>query len=237
MRIALIGYGAMGQLVADQARKSGDEIGTTFTSKSHGTDSIQMAQALRGHDVAIDFSLGEYVLRNVEAATLAGVPLVEGTTGWKQHEAEATRIVLERDGALVFGANFSTGVNLFYRIVQHAAALFAKIDDYAPFIHEAHHSRKRDAPSGTALRLRELMSLHFAQDIPTSSTRVGFIPGTHQVGFDSEADQVLLTHVARSRAGFAAGALLAAHWILGRKGVYEFGEIIDEILTTPGGES
>ena len=237
MRIALIGYGAMGQLVADQVRKSGDEIGTTFTSKSNGTDAIQMAQALRGHDVAIDFSLGECVLRNVEAATLAGVPLVEGTTGWKQHEAEVTRIVLERDGALVFGANFSTGVSLFYRIVQHAAALFAKIDDYAPFIHEAHHSRKRDAPSGTALRLRELMSLHFAQDIPTSSTRVGFIPGTHQVGFDSEADQVLLTHVARSRAGFAAGALLAAHWIRGRKGVYEFGEIIDEILTTPGGES
>src|SRR5262249_35239618 len=237
MKIALIGYGAMGQLVAEQARKAGDEIGATLTTKNGDLDPHRLALALSGHDAAIDFSVGGSVLRNIEAAAIADVPLVEGTTGWKEHEAEATRIVLERDGALVFGANFSTGVNLFYRIVQHAAALFAKIDDYAPFIHEAHHSRKRDAPSGTALRLRELMSLHFAQDIPTSSTRVGFIPGTHQVGFDSEADQVLLTHVARSRAGFAAGALLAAHWIRGRKGVYEFGEIIDEILTTPGGES
>jgi 4-hydroxy-tetrahydrodipicolinate reductase len=237
MKIALIGFGAMGQLVADQARKAGDEIGTTFTSKSGNADAKQLAQALRGHDVAIDFSVGGIVLRNVEAAALAGVPLVEGTTGWKQYEAEAKRIVVEHDGALVYGPNFSTGVHLFYRVVKHAAALFAKIDDYAPFIHETHHSRKRDAPSGTALRIRDLMSEHFDLDIPTSSTRAGFVPGTHQVGFDSEADQILLNHVARSRAGFAAGALLAAHWISGRKGVYEFGEIIDEILTTPGGES
>jgi 4-hydroxy-tetrahydrodipicolinate reductase len=237
MKIALIGYGAMGQLVADKARKAGDDVGAMLTSKSGPTNADDMAQALRGHDVAVDFSVGDVVLRNVTAAALAGVPIVEGTTGWKQHEAEAKRIVLERDGALVYGANFSTGVNLFYRVVKHAAALFAKVDDYAPFIHETHHSRKRDAPSGTALRLRDLMSEHFDLDIPTSSTRAGFVPGTHQVGFDSEADQILLSHVARSRAGFAAGALLAAHWISSRKGVYEFGEIIDEILTTPGGES
>ena len=227
----------MGQLVAAEARKAGDEIGTTFTTRNAPDNASQMAQALREHDVAIDFSVGEVVLRNVEAAANAGVPLVEGTTGWKQHEAEAKRIVTEHDGALVYGANFSTGVNLFYRVVKHAAALVAKIDDYAPFIHEAHHARKRDAPSGSALRIHDLLSEHFNQDIPTSSTRAGFMPGTHQVGFDSEADQILLTHVARSRAGFAAGALLAAHWISSRKGVYEFGEIIDEILTTPGGES
>jgi 4-hydroxy-tetrahydrodipicolinate reductase len=227
----------MGQLVADKARKAGDEVGATLRSKNGDLDASQMAQALRGHDAAIDFSVGEGVLRNVEAAALAGVPLVEGTTGWKQHEAEAKRIVLDHGGALVYGANFSTGVNLFYRVVKHAAALFARMDDYAPFIHETHHSRKRDAPSGTALKLRDFMAEHFAQDIPTSSTRAGFVPGTHQVGFDSEADQILLSHVARSRAGFAAGALLAAHWIRSRQGVYEFGEIIDEILTTPGGES
>ena len=227
----------MGQLVADKARKAGDEIGATLRSKNGDLDASQLAQALRGHDAAIDFSVGESVLRNVEAAALAGVPLVEGTTGWKQHEAEAKRIVLDHGGALVYGANFSTGVNLFYRVVKHAAALFARIDDYAPFIHETHHSRKRDAPSGTALKLRDFMAEHFTQDIPTSSTRAGFVPGTHQVGFDSEADQILLSHVARSRAGFAAGALLAAHWIRNRQGVYEFGEIIDEILTTPGGES
>ena len=137
----------------------------------------------------------------------------------------------EHSGAMVYGANFSIGVNLFYRITQQAAALFAAVEGYAPFIEEAHHNRKRDAPSGTALKLRELMSEHLGSDIPTASTRAGYIPGTHRVGFDSEADQILLTHTARSREGFASGALLAAHWIKGRTGVFEFGEVIDEIIS------
>jgi 4-hydroxy-tetrahydrodipicolinate reductase len=137
----------------------------------------------------------------------------------------------EHSSAMVYGANFSIGVNLFYRIAQQAAALFSAVDGYAPFIEEAHHNRKRDAPSGTALKLRDLMSEHLGPDIPTSSTRAGYIPGTHRVGFDSEADQILLTHTARSRQGFANGALLAAHWIIGRTGVFEFSEVIEEILT------
>lgn len=226
MRVALIGFGAMGQLVAAEARKAGDEVGAVLTSKDNGL----FAERLRGHDVAIDFSVGEAVLKNIEACARARVPLVEGTTGWKQHEAQAKQIVNEHSGALVYGANFSIGVNLFYRIAKHASALFAAVEGYSPFIEEAHHNRKRDAPSGTALKLRDLMSEHLGTDIPMSSTRAGFIPGTHRVGFDSEADQVLLTHTARSRQGFASGALLAAHWIAGKTGVFEFGEVIDEIL-------
>jgi 4-hydroxy-tetrahydrodipicolinate reductase len=225
MKIALIGFGVMGKLVAGQARKAGDEVGVVFTSK----ESV-LAETLQGHDVSVDFSVGEAVLKNIEACARAKVPLVEGTTGWKQHESEARRIVDEYSGAMVYGANFSIGVNVFYRIVKHAAALFAAVDGYAPFIEEAHHNRKRDAPSGTALKLRDLMSEHLGPDIPTSSTRAGYIPGTHRVGFDSEADQVLLTHTARSRQGFASGALLAAHWIVGRTGVFEFGEVMEEIL-------
>ena len=216
----------MGQLVKAAARKQGDEVGAIITSK----DSAQLAEKLRGHDVAIDFSIGETVLNNIEACVRANVAIVEGTTGWKQHESAARQIVAEHSGALVYGANFSIGVNLFYRIAQHAASLFAAVDGYAPFIEEAHHSRKRDAPSGTALKLRDLMSEHLGPDIPTSSTRAGHIPGTHRVGFDSEADQILLTHTARSRQGFASGALLAAHWIIGRAGVFEFGEVIEEII-------
>ena len=226
MKLALIGFGVMGQLVAAEARKAGDEIGAVITKK----DREQLVEQLRGHDVAIDFSVGEAVLKNIEAAMQANVPLVEGATGWKQHEAEAKRTVAEHNGALVYGANFSIGVNLFYRIASHASALFAAVDGYAPFIEEAHHNRKRDAPSGTALKLRDVMSEHLGPDIPTSSTRAGYIPGTHRVGFDSEADQILLTHTARSRQGFASGALLAAHWIVGRTGVFEFGDVIDEIL-------
>jgi 4-hydroxy-tetrahydrodipicolinate reductase len=223
MKIALIGYGVMGQLVAAEARKAGDEIGAVFTSKDQVLE-------LQGHEVAVDFSVGEAVLKNIEACARAKVPLVEGTTGWKQHESSGKQIIAEHSGAMVYGANFSIGVNVFYRIVKHAASLFAAVDGYAPFIEESHHNRKRDAPSGTAIRLRDLMSEHLGPDIPTSSTRAGYIPGTHRVGFDSEADQVLLSHTARSRRGFASGALLAAHWIAGRTGVFEFGEVIDEII-------
>jgi len=218
----------MGQLVAAEARKAGDEVGAVITNKDLSVD--QLAEQLHGHDVVIDFSVGEAVLRNAEACARARVPLVEGATGWKQDEARAKQIMTEHSGAMVYGANFSIGVSLFYRIVKQAAALFAAIEGYAPFIEEAHHQRKRDAPSGTALKLRELMSEHLGPDIPTFSTRAGYIPGTHRVGFDSEADQILLTHTARSRQGFASGALLAAHWIVGRTGVFEFGEVIDEII-------
>ena len=232
MKLALFGYGAMGQLVAAGARKGGDEIGVVLTGKDGELPADQLAEKLSGHDVAIDFSVGDAVIKNVEACALAHVPLVEGTTGWKQHESTAKQLITKHSGAMVYGANFSIGVNLFYRIAKQAAALFSAVDGYAPFIEEAHHNRKRDAPSGTALKLRDIMSEHLGPDIPTSSTRAGYIPGTHRVGFDSEADQILLTHTARSRQGFANGALLAAHWIVGRTGVFEFSDVIEEIIAT-----
>src|ERR1041385_7130756 len=119
MKIALIGFGVMGKLVAGQARKAGDEVGVMFTSR----ESV-LAETLQGHDVAVDFSVGEAVLKNIEACARAKVPLVEGTTGWKQHEAAARQIVSEHSGAMVYGANFSIGVNVFYRIVKHASSLF-----------------------------------------------------------------------------------------------------------------
>ena len=230
MKIALIGNGAMGQLVAAEARAAGDEVGAVVTSKEGDLNLNQLKDRFVAHDVVIDFSVGEAVLKNIEACARAGVPLVEGTTGWKAHEQTAKQIVTEHSAALVYGANFSIGVNLFYRIVDRAAALFASVDGYAPFIEEAHHERKRDAPSGTALQLRELMAKHLGPEIPTASTRAGYIPGTHRVGFDSEADQILLVHTARSKRGFASGALLAAHWIVGRTGVFEFADVIEDIV-------
>lgn len=231
MKIALIGYGAMGQLVAAQAQKAGDEVGVILSSSDGELSPSELAEKLRSHDVVIDFSIGEFVPRNIEACLLAGVPVVEGTTGWKNHEPDVKRLVIQHAGALVYGANFSIGVNVFYQIVKNASTLFSRIEGYEPFIEEAHHSRKRDAPSGTALRLRDLMEEQLKVEVPTSSTRAGYIPGTHRVGFDSEADQITLTHTARSRQGFASGALLAARWINGRKGVFEFGEVVEEILS------
>ena len=230
MKLALIGCGAMGQLVASLARKGGDEIGVVFSSSNTGQTVEEFSAHLKGHDAAIDFSVAGAVVKNVEACACAGVPLVEGTTGWSQEQERVNELVKHFDAALVYGANFSVGMNIFYRIVQTASDCFAKIDQYAPFIEEAHHSRKRDAPSGTALRLSELMKERYQREIPIASTRAGYIPGTHRVGFDSEADQVLLTHMAISRQGFAAGALLAAHWIIERKGVFEFGEVIDDLV-------
>jgi 4-hydroxy-tetrahydrodipicolinate reductase len=160
----------------------------------------------------------------------AGVALVEGTTGWTEHLAEVKAVVERYGGAFVFGANFSIGVNLFYRVVDRAAELFARFPEYEVFIEEQHHSRKKDAPSGTALKLKEIVSQRVDRPFGVSSTRAGNIPGTHRVGFDGPADQILLEHSARSREGFAAGALLAAEWIADKRGFYEFSEVIDEIL-------
>ncbi len=230
MKLAFIGYGAMGQLVEQEAEAAGDEIGVKLTSDDSEQGVDELAAMLRRHDVAVDFSIGSVVLKNVEACALAGVPLVEGTTGWKDQESRAKEIVTEHGGALVYGANFSIGVNVFYRIIRNAAKLFGGLDQYEAFIEEQHHSRKRDAPSGTALQLKNVMSEFIKAEIPIASTRAGHIPGTHRVGFDSAADQITLTHTARSREGFAAGALLAARWIIGRKGVFEFSEVIDEML-------
>lgn len=230
MKIALIGNGAMGQLVMAEARTAGHEIATIVTSKERDLNPDQLKERFDDVDVAIDFSVGDAVLRNIEACARARVPLVEGTTGWKAHEETAKQIVNGHSAALVYGANFSIGVNLFYHIVERAAALFSSVDGYAPFIEEAHHMRKRDAPSGTALHLRELLAQHLGPDIPTASTRAGYIPGTHRVGFDSEADQILLVHEARSRRGFASGALLAARWVMGRTGVFEFAEVVKDIV-------
>lgn len=229
MKLALFGGGAMGRLVNARAKDEGHEVALVLTSRDATRSAEELEELLRGHDAAIDFSVASGVLANVTACARADVPIVEGTTGWTSYEPEVRRVVEERGGALIYGANFSIGVNLFYRIVARAAELFQDLGDYAPFIEEAHHARKRDAPSGTALRLRDLLAA-VAQDIPVASTRAGYIPGTHRVGFDSAADQVTLTHTARTREGFAAGALLAARWIVGRRGTYEFSEMINEIL-------
>lgn len=228
MRIALFGHGAMGRLVEERARGEGHEVALVLTSRDAGREELD--GQLRGLDAAIDFSVAGAVPANASLCARARVPLVIGTTGWREEEENVRRMFEEQEGALVYGANFSIGVNLFYRVVERAAELFKGFDAYSPFIEEAHHSRKRDAPSGTALKLRDELAARYESDIPVASTRAGHIPGTHRVGFDSAADQVLLTHTARSRESFAAGALAAARWIQGRRGVYEFTEMIDEML-------
>ena len=229
MKIALIGYGAMGKLIRALAEEKGHEIAVVIDDADAGLSAAEMSQKLARSEVAIDFSSAEAVKRNVAACVMAGVPIVQGTTGWNDQRNDIEQIVLDGNVALVYGANFSTGVNLFYRVAEYAAELFAKFPEYETFIEEQHHSRKLDAPSGTALKLREIVTEH-VETGDIAATRAGSIPGTHRLGFDGMADQILLEHTARSREGFAAGAILAAEWIVGKKGFYEFPEIMDEIL-------
>ncbi len=235
MKLAFFGRGGMGRVVAERARREGLEIGAVVTSADAGLDAGALAPRLRGHDAAIDFSRADAVLRNATACARAGVPLVEGTTGWQDREADVRRAIEQAagGGAMIYGANFSLGVNLFYRIVRTASALFAGLEAYSAGIDETHHVRKKDAPSGTALKLRDILreTLGGSGDVPVTSRREGDIPGIHRVTLESNADRILLVHEARSREGFAAGALLAARWIAGRRGVYLFADVLDELLT------
>src|SRR5256886_15912404 len=205
MKLALLGHGQMARVVEAQARAAGLDIGVVVTSRN-AADAVRRLPGQRG---AIGFPTAAAGIDRVTAAVATGVPLVEGTTGWQDDAAEVRRIVTDGAGALIHGANFSIGVNLFYRLVANAAQLFRGVAGYDPFIEEAHHARKRDAPSGTALALRTILSQGLGhREVPVTSTRAGHIPGTHRVGLDSTDDQLLLVHTARSRSGFARGALL-----------------------------
>jgi|SRR5215831_6340566 len=233
MKIGLIGYGAMGRLVADLATQRGHEITLKIDLEGADRSIDDLADSLRVCEVAIDFSIGEAVSKSARVCARAGVPLVVGTTGWLAELEDVRRIIAESDGAFVYGANFSIGVQIFFRIAARAAELFRHVEAYDPFIEEAHHKRKRDAPSGTGLQLEKIAAGGLGREVPVSSTRAGYIPGVHRLGFDSAADQIRITHEARSREGFAAGALMAAEWIVGRKGFYEFSEVFDEIVASP----
>ncbi len=230
MKIALIGHGAMGKLIERLALEDNHEIAVIIHESDARLSADKIAAKLADAEVAIDFTVAAAVKRNVEACLTANLPLVEGTTGWNAELDNIKHLVGEKNGALCYGANFSVGVNLFYRVVDFASELFAKFEDYETFIEEQHHSHKKDAPSGTALKLKSIVAEHIRKDFSVSATRAGQIPGTHRVGFDGAADQILLEHVARSREGFAAGALLAAKWMIGKKGVYEFSDVMNEIL-------
>jgi len=224
MKLALFGYGKMGQMVEQAASRGGVEVVCVIDPVTGSRGKLNDA------DVCIDFTEPGAVIENIKAATEARIAMVVGTTGWYDRLDDARRLVEESGIGFVYTSNFSVGVNLMFRITEYAARLFSHFPSHDPFIEEAHHKFKKDAPSGTALFLKRAVEAEYGREVPTSSTRAGYMPGTHCVGFDSEADTLMITHTARSRAGFAEGALLAARWIAGRKGFYEFSEIIDEEL-------
>jgi 4-hydroxy-tetrahydrodipicolinate reductase len=223
MKIALIGYGKMGRMIEQAATARGLDIACVIDI--NGVERGDLKDA----DVCIEFSQPNAVLDNIRLVADASKPMIVGTTGWYEHLDEVRSIVEASNIGFVYGSNFSIGVNLMFQIARYAASLFKNFPSYDPFIEEAHHQFKKDAPSGTAITLKQRLASEYNREAPTASTRAGYFPGTHTVGFDSEVDTLTITHTARSRAGFAEGAIVAAQWIVNRKGVYEFSDICGQI--------
>ena len=219
--LAIVGYGKMGRLIDRLAPRHGFHVAARIDLENSAT------APLDGIDAAIEFSVPSAVGANVQRLATLGIPVVVGTTGWQADLDRVRSIVLENDSALIWSPNFSVGVNVFERVVAEAARLLASESEYGAWAWEIHHDTKKDAPSGTLLKLLATMkSSGFARAIDAASNRAGSHPGTHEIGFDSAADTITLRHTARSREGFALGALKAAQWIVGRKGFYEFGDVL-----------
>jgi 4-hydroxy-tetrahydrodipicolinate reductase len=231
LRVAVVGLGRMGKEVASVLSERGHE--SVLVSKNNPFP--------MGCSVGIDFTRADAVLQNLRGALSAQAHYVIGTTGWNERAEELKGLVRAAGGGVVHGANFSVGVNLFYRIVRDAARILASFPDYDPYVLEKHHRKKRDAPSGTAQLLagilEETMPGRKASSDPlltesafhVAALRGGGIVGEHTVGFDSGGDEILLEHRARSRRGYALGAVLAAEWIVGRKGFYSFEEVLEDL--------
>ncbi len=228
--MAIVGYGKMGKLIEQLAPQHGFEVRLRLDVDNNAGGAGITAGNFRGVDVAIEFSTPATAAENVRKITGLGVNCVVGTTGW-QDQLQAVRDAVARSGAgVVWAPNFSVGVNLFMKIVADAAGLFAKHAEYGAWGWEIHHSQKKDAPSGTLLKLAEDMRrAGYDRPIDLSASRAGATPGAHEIGFDSAGDTITLRHTARSREGFAQGALLAARWVVGKKGFFEFQEILGEL--------
>ncbi len=227
MKIALIGYGKMGRMVEAVALRHGLEVKERFMDVKPFSSDSKTKNLLEDVSVLIDFSVPEAVLGNIKSACDISKNIVVGTTGWYDQLEDVKKMVEKSKIGMVYASNFSLGINLFYRIVERAAELFRKFEDYDPFIEEAHHKFKKDSPSGTALVLKKIIENQYdKKNIPITSVRAGYIPGKHRVSFDSTVDIVSLEHTARNREGFAEGAILAAKWIKSRKGFFEFQEVL-----------
>ncbi len=223
--LALVGYGKMGRLIEQLAPEYDFEV-TDRLDEYNNIDGVGIA-ALRGVEVAIEFSTPETAPANLQKLAELKIQAVTGTTGWLEHLSAVERAVNQSGTGLVWSPNFSVGVAVFRKLTALAGQLMQDQKDYGAWAWEIHHDAKIDAPSGTLLHLVKTMEqAGYTRGIDVGSNRAGKHPGTHEIGFDSGADTITLRHTARSREGFARGALQAARWILGRKGVYTFEEVL-----------
>lgn len=231
MKIALLGYGKMGKVIETIALERGHEIVLRKTSSN-------TFEGLATADVAIDFSIPSVAVENITSCIEAGVPVVSGTTGWLDHYDAMVALCNEKDGAFLYGSNFSLGVNLFFELNAYLAQMMAKFSSvYRVSMEEIHHTQKLDSPSGTAISLANGIIANSAYDswtldqptahqIPIDAQRIENVPGTHSIFYNSAVDFIEIKHVAHNREGFALGSVLAAEWLAGKKGVYSMKDVL-----------
>ena len=231
MKIALLGYGRMGKEIEKIALSRGHEI----VIRKDVDDEIDITRA----DVAIDFSVPHSAFNNIKNCIDYNVPVISGTTGWLEKYEEAVDICEEKNSAFIYASNYSLGVNIFFELNKQLAKMMRSLEDYNISMEEIHHTKKLDAPSGTAITLAEgiienstkenweLGDKTSKENIPIIAKRIPEVPGTHTVWYDSEVDSIEIKHTANNRKGFALGAVVAAEWILGKKGVFTMKDVLN----------
>jgi 4-hydroxy-tetrahydrodipicolinate reductase len=230
MKIALLGYGKMGKVIERIALERGHEIVLRKTSADGYT-------GLENADVAIDFSIPDAAVGNISACLNGNIPVISGTTGWLEHYHDIAQLCEEKQGAFIYGSNFSLGVNIFFELNDYLAKMMSKLKQYKVSMEEIHHTQKLDAPSGTAISLAKDIINHSdysswalenakADEILIDAKRIADVPGTHSIFYDSEVDSIEIKHTAHNREGFALGAVVAAEWLVGKKGIYTMKDVL-----------
>jgi 4-hydroxy-tetrahydrodipicolinate reductase len=231
MKIALLGYGKMGQVIERIALERGHEI---VLKK----DEFNTYEGLSNADVAIDFSVPTAAVSNISSCFHANVPVISGTTGWLEHYDEMLALCTAKNGAFISSSNFSLGVNIFFELNEYLAKIMSKFDNYTVEMEEIHHTQKLDAPSGTAISLAKgvienskytnwTLESPEANQIHIDTKRIGTVPGTHTVTYNSVVDSIEIKHTAHNREGFALGAVIAAEWIVGKQGVFTMKDVLN----------
>ena len=230
MKIALLGYGKMGKVIERIALERGHEI---VLKKDHDNT----FEGLLITDVAIDFSVPDSALGNISECLNNGIPVISGTTGWLTDYPKMAQLCEEKNGSFIYASNFSLGVNVFFELNEYLAKMMANLKQYKVSMEEIHHTQKLDAPSGTAITLAEGVIKHtdyanwtletpISNEIHIEAKRIENVPGTHSIFYDSEVDQIEIKHTAHSREGFALGAVVAAEWLVGKKGVFTMKDVL-----------
>ena len=225
-KVAIIGDGKMGQAIRQLALDKGWQVSAMLGERESAEGVGVSRQSLGDPDVAVEFTQPSAAVANVLACLRASVPVVVGTTGWYDSLPEVTRVATEASTGLLWSPNFSLGVNVLIEVARYAASLMSSLEEFDAHIIETHHTRKKDAPSGTAIAIAKAASDALDRPIPTTSIRTGSVPGTHELVFDGAFEQLSIVHEARDRRVFAEGALRAADWLVGKRGVFTMRDVL-----------